>query len=74
MSLNLFSQVEATSNVKIEYEKESYFDFTALEVKTDILSPSEINIKTNKRIRFNINKHIRKNFDDYIREDLIDIH
>lgn len=58
----------------ITYKKEDYFDFGALEVKGEILSPSELGMQSNRRVKFQIKKHIRRDFDDYIREDLIDIH
>ena len=65
--------VDADGQVIYKYKKEEYFDFGALQVEGEILAPSDLTDKVNKRIRFQINDHIRKDFDDFIREDLIDI-
>ncbi len=61
-------------NVIIKYKSEEYFDFDALRVEGEIITPEDLSTRSNKRVRFNIRDHVRKNFDDFIREDLIDIH
>ncbi len=61
-------------NVIIKYKSEEYFDFDALRVEGEIITPADLSTRSNKRVRFNLKEHIRKDFDDYIREDLIDIH
>lgn len=86
-SSNLFSQDELPSidttkekitesgkKVIYKYKTEDYFDFDALQVQGQILSPLELSVKSNKRIRFNTKDYIRKDFDKLIRGDLIDIH
>lgn len=61
-------------NVIIKYKSEEYFDFDALRVEGDIITPADLTTRSNKRVRFNVKDHVRKDFDDFIREDLIDIH
>ncbi len=68
-----FSQ-EKEEKVEYKYKQEDYFDFDALEVQGQLLTPGDITSNADRRVRFDINSHIRKKFDDYIREDLIDIH
>lgn len=71
---DLTQALEDDKNVIIKYKSEEYFDFDALQVQGEIITPADLSTRSNKRVRFNIKDHIRKNFDDFIREDLIDIH
>lgn len=57
-----------------EYKKEDYFDFEALSVKGDLLTPGDLSGKTVKRVKFNSKEYIRKNFDDFIEDDLMEIY
>ncbi len=76
--LFLFSSLtysqEGGDKVEYKYKKEEYFDFDALEVQGQLLSPGDLTSNADKRVKFQIKNFIRKDFDDYIREDLIDIH
>ncbi|MCB9090985.1 MAG: hypothetical protein H6621_11925 [Halobacteriovoraceae bacterium] len=63
-----------SKEVIYKYKSEEYFDFDALQVKGELLTPTDLSSKSNKRVRFNVKDHIRKDFDQFIGEDLIDIH
>lgn len=73
LSISAHSQ-NAKEKVEYQYKKEEYFDFDALEVQGQLLSPGDLTSNADKRVKFQIKNFIRKDFDDYIREDLIDIH
>ncbi|MDH4467174.1 MAG: hypothetical protein QE271_03880 [Bacteriovoracaceae bacterium] len=57
-----------------EYKKDEYFDFEALSVKGELLSPGDLSTKTNRRVKFQLKKYIRKNFDDFIADDLLEVY
>lgn len=57
-----------------EYKKEDYFDFEALSVKGELLTPGDLSGKAVKRVKFNSKDYIRKNYDDYIEDDLMEIY
>lgn len=57
-----------------EYKKEDYFDFEALSVKGELLTPGDLSSKAVKRVKFNSKEYIRKDFDDYIEDDLMEIY
>jgi len=57
-----------------EYKKEDYFDFEALSVKGELLSPGDLSGKAAKRVKFNSKDYVRRNFDDYIEDDLMEIY
>lgn len=57
-----------------EYKKEDYFDFEALSVKGELLTPGDLSGKAVKRVKFNSKEYIRKDFDDYIEDDLMEIY
>lgn len=63
-----------TEKVIYEYKKEDYFDFEALSVKGDLLTPGDLSSKAVKRVKFNSKEYIRKNFDDFIEDDLMEIY
>ncbi len=73
LSGTLYSQ-KGEDKIEYKYKKEEYFDFDALEVQGQLLSPGDLTSNADKRVKFQIKNFIRKDFDDYIREDLIDIH
>lgn len=64
------------SNEKIiyEYKKEDYFDFEALSVKGELLTPGDLSTKATKRVKFNAKKFVRKDFDEYIEDDLMEVY
>ena len=57
-----------------EYKKEDYFDFEALSVKGELLTPGDLSGKAVKRVKFNSKEYIRKDFDDFIEDDLMEIY
>ena len=57
-----------------EYKKEDYFDFDALSVKGELLTPGDLTTKATKRVKFNPKKYVRKDFDEYIEDDLMEIY
>lgn len=63
-----------TEKIIYEYKKEDYFDFEALSVKGDLLTPGDLSSKAVKRVKFNSKEYIRKNFDDFIEDDLMEIY
>jgi hypothetical protein len=64
----------STEKIIYEYKKEDYFDFEALSVKGDLLTPGDLSGKAVKRVKFNSKEYIRKNFDDFIEDDLMEIY
>ncbi len=77
LTIFLFSSVifsQEKEKIEYKYKKEDYFDFDALEVQGQLMTPGDITSNLDKQKRFDTKSHIRKKFDDYIREDLIDIH
>ena len=66
----------ATGQEKViyEYKKEDYFDFEALSVKGELLTPGDLSGKAVKRVKFNSKEYIRKDFDDFIEDDLMEIY
>ena len=86
-TLKAFSQVSTSSappsgdipqasapKINYEYKKDEYFDFEALSVKGELLSPGDLSTKSNRRVKFQLKKYIRKNFDDYITDDLLEVY
>jgi hypothetical protein len=73
---NPSTSVAPTSQEKIiyEYKKEDYFDFEALSVKGELLTPGDLSGKAVKRVKFNSKEYIRKDFDDFIEDDLMEIY
>ena len=79
---NIDSTVNANSSdssspggkIIYEYKKEDYFNFEALNVKGELLSPGDLSSKATKRAKYSPSKYIRKNFDDYIVNDLLEIY
>lgn len=57
-----------------QYKKDEYFDFDALSVKGELLSPGDLSTKTNRRVKFQLKKYIRKDFDDFIADDLLEVY
>ena len=73
---NATASVAPTSQEKViyEYKKEDYFDFEALSVKGDLLTPGDLSGKAVKRVKFSSKEYIRKDFDDFIEDDLMEIY
>ncbi len=73
---NTTTSVAPSTQDKIiyEYKKEDYFDFEALSVKGDLLTPGDLSSKAVKRVKFNSKEYIRKDFDDFIEDDLMEIY
>jgi hypothetical protein len=65
---------QAGPKINYEYKKDEYFDFEALSVKGELLSPGDLSTKSNRRVKFQLKKYIRKNFDDYITDDLLEVY
>lgn len=65
---------DSQEKIIYEYKKEDYFDFEALSVKGELLTPGDLSGKAVKRVKFNSKEYIRKNFDDFIEDDLMEIY
>ncbi len=74
----LWTHAETTEagkeKVRYKYKAEEAFDFEALSVKGELISPGDLASKVGRKKRFDPSRYQRKNFDQFIKDDLFEVY